>query len=256
MLFDTHVHLNDPIYDDFTTVINDAKNNNVNKMLVVGYDLESSKRAIDLAKKYSFIYAAIGIHPSEANKDYKKDLKQLEILITDKVVAIGEIGLDYHYDDINKENQKDLFIKQLELAKKYNLPISIHSRDACNDTYTILKEYQNCFNKGIMHCYAYSLEMAHEFIKLGLSLGIGGVVTYKNAKELKRVVENINLKHIVLETDAPYLTPTPFRGKRNEPRYVEYVAKEIAILKNINVKEIEKQTFINACELLGVSYEN
>ena len=256
MLFDTHVHLNDPEFPDYKKVIEDARNNNVNTMLVVGYDLESSKKAVQLANEYPFIYASVGIHPSEANKDYDKDLIELEKLITKKVVAIGEIGLDYHYEEINKDKQKELFILQLKLAKKYNLPISIHSRDACNDTFTILKEYKECYKKGVMHCYAYSLEMAYEFIKLGLYLGIGGVVTYKNAKEVKRVVENIELKYIVLETDCPYLTPVPFRGKRNEPRFVNYVANEITLIKKIDIVTTEKETYKNACDLFGVTYEN
>lgn len=256
MLFDTHVHLNDPAFSDYKKVIEEAINDGVKKMLVVGYDLESSKRAIEIAKEYPFIYASIGIHPSEANKDYKQDLKELDKLITNKVVAIGEIGLDYHYDGFDKDKQKDLFIKQLEIAKKHNLPISIHSRDACNDTFSILKEYKDCYKKGVMHCYSYSLEMAYEFIKLNLYLGIGGVVTYKNAKEIKKVVENIDLNNIVLETDCPYLTPTPFRGKRNEPKFVKYVLNEISLIKNIEKIIVEEITYKNACDLLGVSDED
>ena len=209
MLFDTHVHLNDPLYQDYQKVIEDALNNNVKKMLVVGYDFNSSKKAIELSENYSFIYAAIGIHPSEANKEYDAYITKLEKMMTNKVVAIGEIGLDYHYEGINKEFQKDLFIKQLKLAEKFKLPVIIHSRDACNDTYVILKDYKDCYKKGIMHCYSYSLEMAYNFIELGFYLGIGGVLTYKNAKEIKKVVEQINLENIVLETDCPYLTPTP-----------------------------------------------
>lgn len=257
MLFDTHVHLNDPIYkQDLEQVITNALNDNIKIMLVVGYDLETSKKAIELANQYPFIYASVGIHPSESLTQYDKDLKELETLITSKVIAIGEIGLDYHYDNIDKNKQKDLFIKQIKLASKYKLPIIIHSRDACLDTYNILKEYQKEYQKGIMHCYSYSLEMAHEFINLGFKLGIGGVLTYKNAKELKRVIENTSLEHLVLETDAPYLTPTPFRGKRNEPRYVKYVAQELAKIKNISISEIEQITTKNALELLGVHYEN
>lgn len=257
MLFDTHVHLNDPIYkQDLEQVITNALNDNIKIMLVVGYNLETSKKAIELANQYPFIYASVGIHPSESLTKYDKDLKELETLITTKVIAIGEIGLDYHYDNIDKNKQKDLFIKQIKLANKYKLPIIIHSRDACLDTYNILKEYQKEYQKGIMHCYSYSLEMAHEFINLGFKLGIGGVLTYKNAKELKRVIENTPLEHLVLETDAPYLTPTPFRGERNEPRYVKYVAQELAKIKNISTSEIERITTKNALELLGVHYEN
>lgn len=256
MLFDTHVHLNDPSYYDYKKIIADALKENVNKMVVIGYDLNSSKRAVEIAKEYPFIYASIGIHPSESLLDYEKDLIELEKLICDKVVSIGEIGLDYHYDNIDKVRQKDLFIKQLNLANKHKLPIVIHSRDACNDTYTILKEYKECYKKGIMHCYSYSKEMAKEFIKLDFLLGIGGVVTYKNAKELKEVVKDIDLKYLVLETDAPYLSPTPFRGKQNEPQYIKYVASELANIKEISIDEVENTTYKNACDFFGVKYEN
>lgn len=256
MLFDTHVHLNDSCYQNYKEIIDDALLNNVKKMVVIGYDLESSKMAVKIANEYPFIYASIGIHPSESLKDYKRDLIELEKLINDKVVAIGEIGLDYHYENINKDNQKELFVLQLKLAKKYSLPITIHSRDACNDTYLILKEYKDCYKKGIMHCYSYSLEMAKEFIKLGFIFGIGGVVTYKNAKELKRIVENLELSKIVLETDAPYLSPTPFRGKTNIPSYIKYVAKEVALLKEESLSVIEDITYKNACDFFEVNYEN
>ena len=148
MIFDTHVHLNDPNFkENYEELIKEALENNINKMTVVGYDLESSKIAIELAQKYDFIYAAIGLHPAEQFKDYDKDIKQLESMINNKVVAIGEIGLDYHYCPLDKKRQEDMFVKQLELAKKHNLPIIIHSRDACNDTYIILKEYKSCYTK-------------------------------------------------------------------------------------------------------------
>lgn len=256
MLFDTHVHLNDPGYENYHKIIESAINENVKKMVVVGYDLESSKKAIKIASEYSFIYAAVGIHPSESLKDYDKDLIQLEKLINDKVVAIGEIGLDYHYENIDKNRQKDLFLKQLKLAKKHNLPIIIHSRDACKDTYDFLKENKDCYLKGIMHCYAYSLEMAKEFYKLGFIFGIGGVLTYKNAKDLKTLVDELDLNKMVLETDAPYLAPTPHRGKTNEPQYIKYVAKEIENIKGVPLEKIEEVTTKNACDFFGVNYEN
>lgn len=256
MLFDTHVHLNDSCYENYDQIIQEAIKNNVKKMVVIGYDLTSSKMAVKIANEYPFIFASIGIHPSEVNGEYSNDLIELEKLISNKVVSIGEIGLDYHYEGYDKNKQKELFISQLKLAKKYNLPIVIHSRDACNETYEILKEYKHYYNKGIMHCYSYSLEMAKEFIKLGFVFGIGGVVTYKNAKELKRVVENIDLNYLVLETDAPYLSPTPFRGETNVPSYIKYVAKEVALLKEESIDVIEEATFKNACDFFGVNYEN
>ena len=256
MLFDTHVHLNDQVYENYDEIIKSAQECGVDKMMVIGFDLESSKKAVKIAKEYSFIYAAIGIHPSEANKDYNKDLEELEKLICDKVVAIGEIGLDYHYEGVIKENQFDLFIKQLKLAKKYNLPITIHSRDACKDTVDILKEYRDCYKKGIMHCYAYSYEISKILEELGFVFAFGGVVTYKNAREIKETVSKIGIDKIILETDAPYLTPIPYRGKTNEPKYITYVAEEIANIKGLPICEVEDITYKNSCEILGVSREN
>ena len=256
MLFDTHVHLNDEVYQNYDEIIKNAQQEGVNKMMVIGFDLESSKKAVKIAQEYDFIYAAIGIHPSEANKDYNKDLKELEKLICNKVVAIGEIGLDYHYDGVIKENQFDLFIKQLKMAKQYNLPVTIHSRDACKDTVDILTEYKDCYKKGIMHCYAYSFETAKILEKLGFVFAYGGVVTYKNAREIKETVSKIDINNIILETDAPYLTPTPYRGKLNEPKYIKYVAEEVANIKGLSIQEVEDITYRNSCEILGVSREN
>lgn len=257
MIFDTHVHLNDPDFqENYDELIKEAIENNIRKMTVVGYDLESSKKAIYLAEKYPFIYAAIGLHPADQFKDYNSDLKELETLINDKVVAIGEIGLDYHYSPLDKIRQEELFVKQLELAKKYHLPIIIHSREACSDTYNILKKYKECYSKGIMHCYSYSLEMAKEYKKLGFLFGIGGVVTYKNGKTCKEVTEGLSLEDIVLETDAPYLAPTPYRGKTNVPKYIKEVAKEVSIIKNISIQEVEDATFKNACDFFEVNHEN
>ena len=257
MIFETHIHLNDPEFkDNYIQLIKEAQNEGVTKFIVVGYDLESSKIAVKLANKHPFIYAAVGLHPSEQFNNYDNDLIELETLINNKVVAIGEIGLDYHYVPSDKDRQTDLFVKQLKLAQKYDLPIIIHSRDACNDTYNILKKYKDCYNKGVMHCYSYSLEMTKEFKKLNFVFGIGGVITYKNGKSCKEVASNLSLEDIVLETDAPYLSPVPYRGKTNEPRYIKYVAKEISQLKNISLEEVENTTYKTACNLFGVDYEN
>ena len=256
MIFDTHIHLNDPAFQDYEKAIKEARENNVKKMVIVGYDLSSSKLAVKIANQYSFVYAAVGIHPSESLKEYDQDLKEMESLIDKKVVAVGEIGLDYHYPDYDKQRQKDLFVKQLEIAKKYNLPIIIHSRDASHDTHVILQEYKHLYKKGIMHCYAYSKEMSKEFAKLGFVFGIGGVVTYKNAKEIKEVVQFLDEKNIVLETDAPYLAPTPHRGEINKAPYINYVAQEIANLKEMDIKSLEEITYKNACDFFGVSYED
>lgn len=253
MYFDTHVHLNSEQYENIEEIIKNALENNVTKMVVVGYDYKTSLKAIEIADKYDFIYASVGIHPSEIKKMKENDLIRIESLLNNKkVVAIGEIGLDYHWDIDNKEKQKEIFIKQLEWSRKYNLPIIIHSRDAAQDTYNILKENRELYTKGIMHCYSYSVELAKEYEKLGFLLAFGGALTFLNAKHNKEVVKAIDLSNILTETDAPYLAPHPFRGKRNEPKYINLVVKEIAKLKNIDEEEAARITYENACEFFGV----
>jgi len=253
MYFDTHVHLNSEQYENVEKIIEDALKNNVRKMIVIGYDLETSIKAINIANQYDFIYASVGIHPSEIKKMDTRDLESLEKLLSEnKVVAIGEIGLDYHWDKDNKEDQKRIFVEQIKLANKYNLPLIIHSRDANEDTLRVLKENKQYYNKGIMHCYSYSFESAKEFIKLGFYLAFGGALTFLNAKENKEVVRNISLEHLLIETDAPYLTPHPYRGKQNEPKYIYLVVEEISRLKNVTKEEVARITYINACNLFGV----
>ena len=173
-------------------------------------------------------------------------------MINNKVVAIGEIGLDYHWDQDNKEYQKRFFVEQLKLANKYDLPIIIHSRDAAKDTYDVLKENKKYYKKGIMHCYSYSLEMAKLFIELNFKIAFGGALTFLNAKENKEIVKNLNIKDLLIETDAPYLTPHPFRGKINEPKYIKLVVEEIARLKEMSVEEVAETTYNNACDLFEV----
>ena len=253
MYFDTHVHLNSEQYENIEEIINNALNNNVNKMVVVGYDLQSSLKAIEIANSYDFIYASVGLHPSEIKKMKEKDLENIEKLLTNKkVVAIGEIGLDYHWDTDNKENQKSIFKHQIKWSKKYNLPIIIHSRDAGQDTYEVLKETKGDYTKGVMHCYSYSLELAKEFEKLGFLFSFGGPLTFLNSKQNKEVVKTIDLSKILTETDAPYLTPHPYRGQRNEPKYINLVVKEIANLKNKEEKEVECVVYNNACNFFGI----
>ena len=253
MYFDTHTHLNSPQYENVERVIFDAVGNGVSKMVVVGYDLVTSRKAIEIANKYECIYATVGIHPSEIKNMGENDLLEIEKMIgNNKVVAIGEIGLDYHWDKDNKEKQKEVFVEQIKLANKYDLPIVIHSRDAGKDTYDILKENKEYYKKGVMHCYSYSLEMAKEFMKLGFYLSFGGPITFNNAKENKEIVKNIDLSHLLIETDAPYLTPHPFRGKTNESKYIHLISKKIAELKGITNEEVAKMTYNNACLLFGV----
>lgn len=253
MYFDTHVHLNSEAYEDVDEIVKNAISADVNGMVVVGYDLESSLKAVEIASNFNFVYAAIGIHPSEVKNAKLSDLEAIErYLKHEKVVAVGEIGLDYHWDKDNKDVQKRYFIEQLKLAGKYNLPIVIHSREAANDTYEVLKENKNYYKKGIMHCYSYSVEMANKFIDLGFKLSFGGALTFLNSKENKSVVKNMNIENLLLETDAPYLTPHPYRGKRNEPKYLPLIAEEMAKIKNVSVEKIAAETFENACEIFGV----
>lgn len=246
MIIDTHIHLYDERYlEQLEEVIEEARKNDVGKMIVIGYDFESSKKAIELANQYPNLYATVGLHPSEVSKQENNNLDWIHELVKDsKVVAIGEIGLDYYWDKTHMELQKELFIKQIDIARQYNLPINVHSRSASNDTFTILKEHKI---DGILHCYSQSVEMAREYVKLGYYLGIGGVVTFKNSKEIKEVVKEIDIKHIVVETDGPYLAPHPFRGKLNKPAYLTFVIEEIAKLKNMEISEvkeiIEKNTY-------------
>ena len=253
MYFDTHVHLNSDRYENVNEIVENAFKNGVKKMVVVGYDLQTSLKAVEIASNFEFVYAAVGIHPSEVKAAKISDLEAIErILISDKVVAIGEIGLDYHWDKENKDYQKRFFVEQLKLSNKYNLPVIIHSRDAAEDTYEVLKENKKYYKKGIMHCYSYSLEMAEKFIDLGFKLAFGGALTFLNSKENKEVVKNVDIENLLIETDAPYLTPHPFRGKVNEPKYIYLVVEEMARLKNVDKEEIAHSTYNNACYIFGI----
>ncbi len=251
MFIDTHAHLNSPaLYQKLEETIKEAKTNNVDLFIVPGYDLETSKIALKLAEKYAFIYAAIGFHPTEV-KDYgDEEYKWLEENISHKkVVALGEIGFDFHWDTTTKEEQLIAFKKQVEIAKKVCKPLIIHSRDAIQLTYDMLKETKANLIGGVMHSYSGSLEMAPLFIKENFYLGIGGPVTFKNAKEIKKVVENIDLKYLLSETDSPYLTPHPYRGQENGPKYIPLIVGEIANIKNKEIKVVEEELLTNAKKL-------
>lgn len=253
MYIDTHSHLFDSAFDvDREEVIKECLNQNVGKLIVVGFDKETNKLALELSSKYNFLFPTVGLHPTELD-DYSDDFfLYLEDLIKSNknIVGIGECGLDYYWDTSKKDLQKKVFLKQIELSLKYNLPLVIHSRDAIGDTLEVLKSVGKPL-KGVMHGYSGSLEMAREFIKLGLKIGIGGVVTFKNAKNVKEVVKELDLSNFVLETDCPYLTPTPYRGKRNAPYYIPLIANEIANIKGIDIKEVENITTNNANLLFG-----
>lgn len=250
MLIDTHVHLNDNrLLTNIDYYINRAKTEGVDKMIVIGYDYISSKEAVRIANSYDNIYASIGLHPSEL-KDIEDDLEWLKDLAKNsKVIAIGEIGLDYYWDKTYNEKQKRYFIKQIEIANELNKPIIIHSRDAIQETFAIVKEYSKV--KGVLHCYSGSIEMAKEYVKLGFYFGIGGVITFKNSK-LPETINKIGLDYIISETDAPYMAPVPYRGTTNEPAYVIEVVKAIAKAFSLSEKEVEVQIEKNVYNLFGI----
>ncbi len=243
MYIDTHCHLSKKDYMDIEQVLSDNYQNGVRRMVISSSTPEDIEEVLNFISCYDNIYGSIGYHPEVASTIMEDDISYLEDqLKNNKVVAIGEIGLDYHYTKENKEHQKSLFRKQLVLAQKYHLPVIIHSRDATEETITILKEYAL---KGIIHCFSGSLETARQYISMGYYLGIGGVITFKNS-HLKDVIKEIPLEHIVLETDSPYLSPEPFRGKQNSSKNIPIIAKFIAQVKQVSVETVEEITTRNA----------
>lgn len=254
MLFDTHAHLDNPKFDkDREKIIRDLKKNDVDFIINPGADFASSIKAVKLAEKYDNIYAAVGIHPHEAKSMDEDTIGLLEGFTNkEKVVAIGEIGLDYHYDNSPRDIQKKWFREQIRLAKKVNLPIIVHDRDAHQDTFDIIKDELDENLTGVLHCYAGSVEMAKKYIDMGFFISFAGPLTFKNAKTPKRVCESLPLDRILIETDSPYLTPEPNRGKRNEPLYVRYMAAMIAELKEVSFKEVAKKTKENAKKLFNI----
>ncbi|MEG2322140.1 MAG: TatD family hydrolase [Bacilli bacterium] len=242
-MIDTHCHLFKEYYDNIDIIIKKMESN---IMIVSGTDNESNLEVIDICNKYPNVYGTIGLHPTEIYKINEKSYKIIEDNINNpKIVGIGEIGLDYYWNSNDKEKQKEIFIKQILLAKKYNKAIVVHSREAINDTYTILKQYAKDIKIDV-HCFSGSLEMAQSLIKIGARLGIGGVLTFKNNSKLINIVKNIDLNNLLLETDSPFLSPEPLRGKQNQPYNIIYVAQKIAEIKNINLEEVLKITTINA----------
>ena len=246
MFIDTHLHLVNENYD-IDSVIMRAKESNVNYLIVSGSDLFDNRLNKNLLSRFSNVFLSVGFHPSCAKDVTDDDFLFLEEMISlDKVVAIGEIGLDYHYGKTDREEQIRIFERQLEIAVKYNLPVVIHTRDAFYDTFNILKKYSV---RGVIHCFSGSLEVAKEYLSLGFYLGIGGVVTFKNSK-LKDIVKEIGLDKIVLETDSPYLSP--FRGEKNEPCNVKYIASFLSDLLGITLEEVAMVTTGNACTLFDL----
>jgi TatD DNase family protein len=254
MLFDTHAHLNaDDFKDDLALVLERASSAGVSNMVVVGFDRPTIQRAMELIDMYDHIYGCIGWHPVDAIDCTEQDLLWIEKLCRHpKIVAIGEIGLDYHWDKSSKEIQQILFRKQIRMAKKLGLPIVIHTRDAMEDTLTILKEEHAEEIGGVMHCFSGSVETAKECLKMNFYISLGGPVTFKNARRPKEVAKEIPLEKLLIETDCPYLTPHPYRGKRNEPAYVKLVAEQIAELREISFEELAEATTRNAKILFGI----
>jgi TatD DNase family protein len=251
MFFNTHSHLNsEQLYENRDLYIKRALENDVNYIVVAGYDLSSSYLAVEIANEYPFIYATVGISPNDCLDTNDEDLKKIETLLQNpKVVALGEIGLDYYWDDVPEKKQKEIFLKQIDIAKRYNKPIVIHARDAYEDTFQILKAANHY---GIMHCYSGSAEMAKRYIEIGFKISLAGPVTFKNARVPKEVAKAIGIDHLLIETDCPYLTPHPFRGKLNEPANVVYIAQEIAKLKSMEIEDVARITTFNAKELFGI----
>ena len=250
MIFETHAHYDDERFtEDQDALIKSMPEKGIGRIINVGSSIESTKTTLELAKKYDYVYAAVGVHPSDIdglNEDTFAWLK--EQTAWEKTVAIGEIGLDYYWDNEPEvqERQREWFRRQMELAREVNLPVIIHSRDAAEDTMRLIKEIHAQEIPGVIHCYSYSREMAQEFIKMGYYIGVGGVVTFKNAKKLKETVEAIPLERILLETDCPYMAPEPHRGTRNDSSNIPYVIAKIAELKQVSEAEVERVTEQNA----------
>ncbi|WP_036611007.1 TatD family hydrolase [Oribacterium sp. P6A1] len=279
-IFDTHAHLNDESFSsDRDSLVRSFSDEGITAFTEIGFDMPSSRKALELARKYDNVFAAVGFHPDHSDVLKEEDLDEIRDMVTKdrngtedgphKIVAIGEIGLDYHYTrdgiietarkagkepsaeellgaDPEPEIQKETFRRMLRLAAELRLPINVHSRDAARDTYDMIVSEGGYRNGGIIHCFGYSMEMAKLYGKLGMCVGIGGVVTFKNSKKIKEVVENLSIENIVLETDCPYMAPVPHRGTRNDPRNLVYVAEKIAELKGMSTEEVIRITTENA----------
>lgn len=250
-IFDSHAHYDDEAFDeDRYSLLDSLFENGVTGFVNCASDLISGKKSLEIAHRYSGVFAAVGIHPHEAEKAGEEDLKEIEALLNDdKCVAVGEIGLDYHYDFSPRDRQKDIFEYQLSLANKYSLPVIIHDRDAHEDTLNLLKKYRP---KGVVHCFSGSAEMAKEILALGMYIGLGGAVTFKNAKKPVQVAEIVPDDRLLIETDCPYMTPVPFRGKRNDSGYIPYTAEKLAQIRGVNPQKILDITCTNAKTLFSI----
>ena len=255
--FDNHAHLDDEKFDeDREELIKKIHNDEIDKFVSAGYSLESSKKSIELSKKYNFIYSTCGISPNDIPQNEEelwKELAEIKKIAKEnkKVVAIGEIGLDYHWNTENKELQKRAFVEQIKIANELNLPIQIHTREAVVDTLEILKQ-NNVNKKGIFHCCPLNRELVKEGLKLGFYISFAGPVTFKNSKNATEIIEMVPNEKMLIETDSPYLSPEPFRGKRNDPRNVKFIVKKIAEVKNLTIEEVANITYENAMRIFNI----
>lgn len=248
-IFDTHAHYDDKVFDqDREELLSSLREQGVERIVNVSANLQEIEATLQLIGQYPFIYGAAGVHPSDAKELNEENFQQIrQAMEHEKMLAIGEIGLDYYWDSTDRDIQKKWFLRQLELAKELDKPVIIHSRDAAQDTLDLIKQAGGPDFSMVIHCFSYSTEFAREYLNMGYYLGIGGVVTYKNGRKLKEVVSYMPLDRILLETDAPYLSPVPFRGKRNSSEKLHYVVEEIARLKEVSVEEVLETTWDNAC---------
>lgn len=253
MIFDTHAHYDDEAFDiDRDSLLKSMHNQGIDYIVNVSASIDSIKKTLALAEEYPFIYAAVGVHPSETRQLSEKDIAWIkEKAQGDKVAAIGEIGLDYFWPEPDREIQKKWFAKQLQIAGEMKLPVIVHSREAAKDTLDLLKEQRKDLRKVVIHCYSYGKEMAAEFLNLDFYFGIGGVLTFKNARKLTEAVKYIPMNKILLETDCPYLAPEPYRGKRNQSSYIDFVAQKLSEIKQISKEDVLAQAMQNAKEFYG-----
>ena len=250
-IFESHAHYDDEAFDeDREELLGKMQQQGIEYIINIGVNIDSSKKTVELTEKYPFLYGAVGVHPSDTAELDEQKIGWLKLQCErPKIVAVGEIGLDYYWDEPERPVQRKWFCRQLDLAREVKLPVVIHSRDAAKDTLTIMKEMHAEEIGGVVHCFSYSKEMAEEYLKLGFYIGVGGVVTFDNAKKLKEAVEFLPMDKILLETDSPYLTPVPNRGKRNSSLNLPYIARQIAELKGISYEQVVEITNRNARKL-------
>ena len=260
--FDSHSHYNDEKFDeDLEEIIKSTYEDGVTKFVCAGYNLESSKKSLEISKRYDYIYSICGISPNDVpdkEEEIEEAVSLLEKLVADnidskKIVAIGEIGLDYYWNKENKDIQKELFIKQIEIANKYNLPVVIHTREAVDDTINVLKNMCNATEKGVFHCCPLNRELVKQALNLGFYISFAGPITFKNSKNAQEIVQMVPLNRILIETDSPYLAPEPVRGSRNNSKNVKFIAQKIAQIKGLAVEKVALETYNNATKIFKIN---